>query len=480
MVFKLDFDALNKSLLSPEEELLKIQNNLDGIGVPGEGVSWKRIVEYAETYHLRFTDLSVSLEDEPRESGITLSEDQEKAWAKIQTWASNEKPYFVLKGVSGAGKSLLTAKLSALKKKVYFTAPTNKAAKVLGNFVGTKAKTTYSQLGLRMNEDDESLVMDYNNPSVYMPKNSILVVDECSMVSTALFDCLKASQNQYKFKIFFVGDPGQLNPISEKTSPVWRVTGDKDCKAALKKVMRFDNQILNLSTRIRQQMIDKNYAYPIEDDHDKKGGVYVLDSFDDFVAQIKLPEPKDYVDNKVVCWRNKAVTHYNNIIRSHLGFDLPYCKDEIVLIAKPVSEDGRIVANIDDEFTIISVLETEMKAEDIYIPVYRLGLRADTSITVNIPVDSGPLDTLLTQLAGRAKRAKGLDRKIAWKKFWDVRNKFHDVRYGYAITSHRVQGTTLESVFVDSQDILANRNKREAWRSLYVAVTRATTKMYTF
>ncbi|MCL5460309.1 hypothetical protein M3M33_16855, partial [Loigolactobacillus coryniformis] len=31
-----------------------------------------------------------------------------------------------------------------------------------------------------------------------------------------------------------------------------------------------------------------------------------------------------------------------------------------------------------------------------------------------------------------------------WKKFWELKELFHDIRYAYAITAHRSQGSTYE------------------------------------
>jgi hypothetical protein len=47
----------------------------------------------------------------------------------------------------------------------------------------------------------------------------------------------------------------------------------------------------------------------------------------------------------------------------------------------------------------------------------------------------------------------------------------------YGATVHRAQGSTYETVWVDYQDILKNRNRREAFQCLYVACSRPTTKL---
>jgi exodeoxyribonuclease-5 len=64
-----------------------------------------------------------------------------------------------------------------------------------------------------------------------------------------------------------------------------------------------------------------------------------------------------------------------------------------------------------------------------------------------------------------------------WKKFWEHKDLFHDIKYAYALTAHRSQGSTYENVWVDYQDILINRNRKEAFQCLYVACTRPTTKL---
>jgi exodeoxyribonuclease-5 len=65
-----------------------------------------------------------------------------------------------------------------------------------------------------------------------------------------------------------------------------------------------------------------------------------------------------------------------------------------------------------------------------------------------------------------------------WKNYWEHRDLFHDIRYAYAITAHRSQGSTYHTAFVDFQDVLYNRNRKEAFQCLYVACTRPTTRLY--
>jgi exodeoxyribonuclease-5 len=47
-----------------------------------------------------------------------------------------------------------------------------------------------------------------------------------------------------------------------------------------------------------------------------------------------------------------------------------------------------------------------------------------------------------------------------------------DLDYGYAVTCHKVQGSTYDHVFILAKDIMLNRNHKERNQMLYVALTR--------
>ncbi len=419
-----------------------------------------------------------------------LSEDQKDAWAKLKAWVRTDQPYFLLKGYAGAGKTfllrMLTKDPSTEAKTYIFTAPTNKAKKVLAASLGVNASTTYSALGLKMSDsDDGTLVMDFGSSSKpYIPRGSILVVDEGSYVSKELMDFIEEARVQNGFKVLYVGDPAQLPPVKETSSKVWKLTDDAACKAMLRQVMRFDNQILALSVKIRKRLKDKVYLSPVESDHDSKGGVYVLSSKNRFEQAILkgVEAPADLKGRKVIAWRNKTVDIYNSLIRSHLGFEDRFCVGDQLMLAEPVEFNGNIVASVDDDVTVKSVTQGTVKHLEtgVVVPVWSLVVEGDANLTLKIPIDDSEVQAILSNLAEFAKREKGYSRKAAWAQFWRFKRTFHKVRYGAAITAHRSQGSTYENVFVDQMDILANSDKRTAFKCLYVAFTRPTTRVFTY
>jgi hypothetical protein len=100
----------------------------------------------------------------------------------------------------------------------------------------------------------------------------------------------------------------------------------------------------------------------------------------------------------------------------------------------------------------------------------------------NIYVNGGPTSNILDfdEDAGDELSETGVNFfiKDLWKLYYSLfMDPFSDIAYGYAITSHKSQGSTFGNVYVDVQNILANPNSNEAKRCLYTAITRASTKL---
>ena len=63
---------------------------------------------------------------------FTLNPDQQKAVDAIMQWMGSGEPYFLLFGAAGTGKTYaVQALIDQINGKIVFTAPTNKATKVL-------------------------------------------------------------------------------------------------------------------------------------------------------------------------------------------------------------------------------------------------------------------------------------------------------------------------------------------------------------
>lgn len=69
--------------------------------------------------------------------------------------------------------------------------------------------------------------------------------------------------------------------------------------------------------------------------------------------------------------------------------------------------------------------------------------------------------------------------QVILQRLWDFYyyhfiDGFAQINYGYAITTHRSQGSTYQNVFLDMSDIISrNRTEKQGFQCLYTAVTRA-------
>ena len=413
---------------------------------------------------------------------MKLSNDQTVVLKKIKKWIKTKEQFFILKGFAGTGKSFLMRLIAEDNiKNLYFSATTNKACKVLQDSIGQPVKTIYSLLGLRMEQSEDRLVLNIPEKPSYFPRNSIVVVDESSMIGMDLLKAIFSCSKHYNVRFLFVGDPAQIPPVGEIMSPVWRLDIDDEYVGFLQQVMRNDNELLNLATNIRTCLKEKKYISPFEHDvSDFDEGVFMLPSQQDF--ENKILQYKDFTKVKVIAWRNKTVDYYNNIVRKSLGFNDRFNVGDVLLIGEPVEREDVFIAHKDDEYIVTGVTENNVVTfDDCDIEFWGLYTRGtEQDLFLRIPKNANEVESLLIYKANYAKKCPKFEKKQAWKEFWYIKKYFDCVRYGYALTSHRAQGSTLEECFIDQQDILCNQKSQEAFQCLYVAATRATKKIYSY
>ena len=77
-------------------------------------------------------------------------------------------------------------------------------------------------------------------------------------------------------------------------------------------------------------------------------------------------------------------------------------------------------------------------------------------------------------MANDAKYEKNYGlRTKKWKLFFIIKETFIDVKYIYASTIHKLQGSTYDTVYIDLREIENMKDKDMMFRLLYVAITRA-------
>jgi exodeoxyribonuclease-5 len=415
-----------------------------------------------------------------------LNEDQAKAVASMLDFVKRrEDDFFMLEGPAGTGKTFCIKELlKHLKGRLVFTAPTNKATKVLRESVTSDdykpdCRTIYSLLGLRLEPNGEIKELTIPEDPLDLSKFSAVIVDEASMIPQRLWKYIKETAESQAVQFIFMGDPAQLPPVGELCSPVWGI----DNKVQLTRVMRHDNQILKLATAIRGKVDHPAPSIQLASDNDGLEGVWVM-SAGPFLARIREYARLGHFSKpnfaKAIAWRNVTVDYLNKLIRAEL-FDETDGKwavgDRIIMLEPAKNLENDPIAHTDDEGTVQRVNVTWHPKHGQF-KCYALTVCFDDNRTETIWLihEDSQLDfnREVERLAaeGRAKVSGG------WKRFWGFKESFHAARHAYAITAHRSQGSTYQIAFVDYRDILINRNRQEAFRCFYVGSTRPKKELY--
>jgi len=395
------------------------------------------------------------------------------------------KRMFVLEGPAGTGKTFCMSAFAAqVKGRLIFTAPTNKATKVLRDTITTKdykpeCCTTYSLLGLRMEANGEVKELATPDETFDLTKYRAIVVDEGSMVNSFLMTYIRAQADAQNLKVIFMGDRCQLPPVKESRSPIWAI----EDRATLSTIMRFDNQILALSKTIRECQKMMFPRITLRSDNADGEGVWCLSS-SEFREKILEETSAGLFSRpngaKAIAWRNQRVHEINSFIRKRLfanaaeQFWLP--TDRITLTGPAKDLNGEIVATTDDEGTVETVrVHPHPGFENI--KVWSLGVRFDDNRFGQLNVLHADSQAAYNREKQQRADAAKMERR-KWKLFWEFCEMFHEARHAYACTAHRSQGSTYEKAFVDYKDILMNQNRLEAYQCLYVAATRPKKELY--
>jgi exodeoxyribonuclease V len=406
------------------------------------------------------------------------NEDQAKAITGLTDhFLSGVAESRTLSGPAGTGKTFCMKQVKENCEEeglsVAFTAPTNKATKVLRETIeDPDCKTIYSLLGLQLMANGEIKELKQRETRLPIEDYQAVVVDEGSMINKVLRGLIVKAMREHNIPIVYLGDKYQLPPVGEEYSPIWESPPDFE----LSKIMRFDNQILALSQILRKYVEMPIGNLELKTNNSNGEGVWRMKPLD-MIEETRAAARDGRFSNgshKAIAWRNVEVDKLNRLIRSAIpGLDLslPFSKGDRVIAREPcIGKDKKIVLHTDDECTVMATVV----AAHPYFPEYECfitDLETEDGDVVSIwtvtPNSKPFLDRELQKLAEDARK-----NPKNWRQFWALKEAFHNVVLGYAITAHRSQGSTYEHAFVNFADILSNPNRTEAAKCLYVACSR--------
>ncbi|MEC4984678.1 MAG: AAA family ATPase [Oscillatoria sp. PMC 1068.18] len=420
---------------------------------------------------------------------ITLTSQQREALTAMLDFVASREKLFLLTGYAGCGKTTLIQclfrelQLNGDKRKVVFTAPTNKAVKVLKNMANAweldiNCMTCFRLLGLKpkINKETgkEEFVRDYD-VKASIDRYEIVVVDETSMVNQELWNLLfnEVQGLLNTTKLIFTGDKAQLPPVGEPESLVFSQISQT---ADLTEVVRFEGAIGVLTETIRNNL--ESPQLPLlknEFNASKTKGIFVLNSQVWLKNLLKAFESDKYQRNpdycRVLAWTNKRVNFLNQQIRQVIyGSEVPRFMEGERLMAMDTclkNEEVLLASSAECE-----ILEARIEKLENDWKIWSLLILDEEAKTKKLQVIHEESLAKLNQVLAKQAEIKN------WEGFWKIKKQFHNVNYTYALTVHKGQGSTFENVFISLGDILRNPKIKERNQLLYVATSRAAERIF--
>ena len=463
-----------------------------------------------------------------------LNDQQKSALKELEAFVNGDDTSITLSGYAGTGKTTIMGIFNEYLKRriqtdIIFSAPTHRANAVTRQKTpNAKVVTLQSLLGLRPDFDITEDMFDLHKlkfeqvGDVKIESDSIVIVDEASMIQDSLYDFLLEQIAAKGAQIIFVGDKGQLRPV--KANNISKVFRNDGAQLQLTKVERTgDNPILKESTRVRN---GEDLSYETDIAPNGQGVEYSSDKtrIREFV-RTSLKEMKDSQDPlyfRVLAATNSSVEAYNSAIRQILYGRRPaqlyegelvmgYSNREYDSLRKKykLMNSGDYVVRKVEPTTIHIELAYPDKKENINMEGYKVTLKdaIDTSassftieVVSNFEADENiikvqeyiqTLWNMRKQLlaSGNPTAARSVIEKIN-----NIQNRIHTMRdikdangrlklrksfdYGYAHTIHKSQGGTYSKVLINDSSIntfgFNDKNGQEVRQELkYVAVSRA-------
>lgn len=440
------------------------------------------------------------------ESPFKPNDQQVDALNQMMDFVHSPETSMTLSGYAGTGKtSLMEIMAKAIQKThkpVYFCATTNKAASVLDTRIsnaGFHAITLNKLFGIQV-EVDSSKTYNQKNlinklKDVEIPYGSIVIIDEASMINEENYNILNRIAEDNRLKIIYVGDKAQLAPVNEKqVSKVFR-NGDGRVIELTKVERTGDNAILEEATNLRN---GKRLSGVSSFNKNGKGVAFVPKSNTESINNIITHYVEGLKQNanffKILAYTNKAVAAYNNKVRSILGYD-----DNIPRVGEPMTG----YSNWGYEYrtkTYRFINSESYKVTNVGKPTQK-NIRMDGHnvtmevIPITLEDPMGHKDTFdFMDIKGNTQNRAGAmelaqHKKILWdkakfvqdkakvpylqainelEKFLFVNDNINDekgnvlqskvIDFGYALTTHKSQGSTFTNVLVDDVDISSAKN----------------------
>ncbi|TSE32989.1 AAA family ATPase [Tepidimonas taiwanensis] len=424
-----------------------------------------------------------------------LNADQQRAYNLLMPVISGRHGLSAtLQGYAGTGKTTLAAcMVRALREQdhtVLVTAPTHKALGVLQERIGDGPTymTIHAALGLKLvNQQDGSGKLVRHKAPV-LAEYDVTVVDEASMLGADLFAPAMAACQTYGTGLLFIGDPAQLPPVTPNApaalSPAFGPL--VPVHARLDRIVRQaqDNPILRWSETLREAIErDAPPDIGVLADQLRRGDerlCQIVHGDDDLIARWAADAYAHGHDMRVLTYTNAAAVRHNRAVHARLfPGGAPFESGEPLIAADgdiDLPHGGRLS---NGQLLVVDGVEPGAVQVEGF-EAREVHLRSDGGWAGRALLAVQP-DAVQAEIAARfarVRRAKAEgkeDEAGRWSRSaYALKAALPDIRHAYAMTIHKSQGSTFDTVLVDWREAQKARMAgADLSRLLYVAITRA-------
>lgn len=401
--------------------------------------------------------------EQPKQS-VVLTAEQRKAIINVL----NGSDISVLEGIPGAGKTTAMQEIVRQYKKAGYTvigaAPSSSASLELAKATGIKCKNASlwrkEWLAAQGKEFDLVLRGDYYKEDLYkdndpsLTKKHVMIVDEASMVELANMDYLVSEARLGGAKILFVGDRNQLSPVG------WAGGLEKTVSICGSEVLSQSRRQQNVNHQQATKLLSQYRIREALDIYWEEGAIKVAENESEANSMAVRSFVNSYIEkaraierDDLVSIRSKAITVFENKTREILNNQV---REEL--------KEAGILKGVEQRVLVGSTIK-DGKKEKYYLNLCqgeqivftrnanRLGGggifngEVGTILKISKPNKEGlsKIDILVHRANGKKEKVR-LDLNEVYNNRFTGKY-FHDgisIDYGYAITSHKVQGATIE------------------------------------
>lgn len=438
---------------------------------------------------------------------ITLTEEQSNVLHQLHDFATGfmDMDVATISGYAGTGKTTVVSKLvAALDAKVLVSAPTNKAVDVLAGKIpsGTyEAKTIHAALGLRPRKqiDGKTKFVRDENVKCTLHEYDIAIIDEASMVSDEMLRLIL--KHRRNCKILFVGDPAQLPPVDDSNTISSVFNPDVvSLRFALKTVVRqaMDNPVIAYATLVRTQAEDCSMptlatANACAGKNDER--FIVASGGDTTLREWMVGAHQNGLQTRILAYTNQSIDGHNAAIHNALYPGVPgFAAGEPVVINDGCEHAWFLGTNTKARLTngeLLEVSSCELAQNQDYpdVPCYVVTFTDGRCVYAPVNrLDHQRKYKRLFDMAsqcklkanqsndGNAERRLNAEARSYSFQAYSLKESFADISHAYAMTVHKSQGSTFNTVLFDwtaSMRTMQRQDQRNAAKLLYVAATRA-------